>query len=350
MSLHAKIALQRGPLPIEVELAVARGETLALVGPNGAGKSTCLNAIAGLVPMSRGAIRLGERWLDGGPDHVATPPEQRGIGLLFQDHLLFPHLSALDNVAYGLVARGTPRAAARAKAAAWLSRVGLADRSAARPRELSGGQAQRVALARALAAEPELLLLDEPLAAVDASARQALRRDLGAHLRDFAGPRIVVTHDATDAFLLADRIAVLEAGRVVQTGTAAEISASPRSRYVADLIGLNFFRGTIRDGVLQLPNGAQLVVVSAHEGPAAATLHPRAIALFHERPAGSPRNTWQAPIEALEPSLDSVRVRIGGLAPIVAEVTSGTVATMGLRPGLSVYLAIKATEIRVLPE
>jgi molybdate transport system ATP-binding protein len=350
MSLHAQFAVTRGPMQLDVELAVARGETLALVGPNGAGKTTCLHAIAGLVRMERSAIRLDDRWLDGGPDAAHTAPEQRGIGLLFQDHLLFPHLTALDNVAYGPIARGVGRRAARAKATDWLSRMGLAGRGAARPRELSGGQAQRVALARALAAEPNLLLLDEPLAAVDASARRDLRRDLVAHLRAFAGPRIIVTHDAMDAFMLADRIAVLEQGRIVQVGTAAAISAAPRSRYVADLIGLNFFRGVIRGGALHLANGAQLVVVSTHEGPALATLHPRAVALFHERPAGSPRNTWQAPIEALEPSLDSVRVRLGGPAPLVAEVTSGTVATMGLRPGMPIYLAIKATEVNVLPE
>jgi molybdate transport system ATP-binding protein len=288
--------------------------------------------------------------LDGGPGSAVVPPELRGIGLVFQDHLLFPHMPALDNIAFGLRAQGLGRAAARAKALDWLGRVGLADHASALPRQLSGGQAQRVALARTLAANPAVLLLDEPLAAVDASARQQLRRDLGAHLRAFAGPRIVVTHDATDAFLLADRIAVLEQGRIVQVGTAAAISATPRSRYVADLIGLNFFRGSIRGGALHLQNGAQLVVVSAHEGPAVATLHPRAVALFHERPAGSPRNTWQAPIEALEPSLDSVRVRLGGPAPLVAEVTSGTVDTMGLRPGMLIYLAIKATEVHVLPE
>ncbi len=350
MSLRLSFALARGPLRLELDLQVADGETVALVGPNGAGKTTCLHAVAGLLRIDRGAIALDERVLDGGPSAPFVPPEQRSTGLVFQDHLLFPHRTVLDNTAYGLRARGVTRTAARAQANEWLQRVGLQDRAAARPRELSGGQAQRVALARALATEPRVLLLDEPLAAVDASARQQLRRDLRQHLATFSGPRLVVTHDPIDAFVLADRIAVLEQGRVVQVGTAAAITSQPRSRYTADLVGLNFFRGVVQDSVLELPSGGRLVVVTQHRGPAVATAHPRAIALFRERPEGSPRNTWQAPIEAIEPAQDSVRVRLGGDVPLVAEVTAGTIASMRLAPGQAVWIAIKATEVQVLAE
>jgi molybdate transport system ATP-binding protein len=350
MSLNLQFALSRGTLSLDVDLQVAAGETLALVGPNGAGKSSCLLAIAGLLHIDGGLIRLGDELLDGGPQGPFVPPERRGIGFLFQDHLLFPHLSVLDNVAYGLRARGRSQREARAQARAWLTRVGLADRAEVRPRELSGGQAQRVALARALAPEPRLLLLDEPLAAVDVSARQSLRRELREHLRTFAGPRLLVTHDATDAFVLADRIAVLEGGRIVQIGSAAEIGSRPRSRYVADLVGLNCFRGTVNEGLFTLANGGRLVVVSSHEGAALATAHPRTVALFLERPLGSPRNCWQAEVLAVEGALDSVRIQLGGEVPVVAEVTSGSVEGLGLCVGLRVWVAIKATEIRVVPE
>ena len=348
MSLRLQFGVTRGDLDLQVDLTIAPGETLALVGQNGAGKTTCLHAVAGLLTVDHGVIALGDTLLDDAERGTFVPPEQRAVGVLFQDHLLFPHLTALDNVAFGLRARG--RADARAVAAAWLARVDLADKAAALPRQLSGGQAQRVALARALATEPRVLLLDEPLAAVDASARQSLRRLLRDHLRAFAGPRIVVTHDPLDAFALADRIAVLEAGRVVQCGDAAALSSRPRTRYVADLVGLNFFRGTVRAGALDLGAGHSLIVATADEGAATATAHPRAIALFHERPAGSPRNTWPAPILAVEPALDRLRIRLGGGIPVVAEVTPGAVASMELRVGMTVWVAIKATEIAVALE
>lgn len=349
MTLALQFQLTRGDLYLAVDLTVAAGKTLALVGQNGAGKTTCLHAVAGMLAIDSGRIALGDTCFDDGA-RVCLPPEQRQVGVLFQEHLLFPHLSARDNVAFGLRARGMPRARARELAQQWLERVDLADKAAALPRALSGGQSQRVALARALAPSPRVLLLDEPLAAVDASARQSLRRLLRDHLSQFAGPRILVSHDPLDAFALADTLAVLEAGRIVQIGDAAALSSKPRSRYVADLVGLNFFRGTLRDGVLELGDGQGLIVASSERGPATATAHPRAIALFHERPAGSPRNTWRAPILALEPALERLRVRLGGGIPVVAEVTAGAVAAMRLAPGMEVWVAIKATEITVAVE
>ncbi len=350
MTLRATCRLQRGSLSVDVDLRVAAHETTALVGPNGAGKTTLLHAIAGLLRVDRGCIEIGGEVVDGGPSGPFVPPERRDVGLLFQEHLLFPHRSALDNVAFGLRARGAGGPAARARALEWLRRVGVAEHGPSLPRALSGGQAQRVALARALAPSPQLLLLDEPLAAVDASARTALRRDLREHLRNFAGPRLVVTHDVVDAFVLADHIVVMEAGRIVQAGTAADIGSRPMSRFVADLVGLNFVRGIVRDSVLELANGARLVVVSNGRGPAVATVHPRSVALFPQQPSGSPRNTWRAPVLAVEQAQGSVRISLGGGVPVVAEVTAAAVSGLQLRPGVEVWVAIKATEIQVMAE
>jgi molybdate transport system ATP-binding protein len=266
---------------------------------------------------------------------------------VFQDHLLFPHLSAADNVAYGLRSRGMPRSAARERARVWLERMGIASHADARPGALSGGQAQRVALARALATSPRILLLDEPLGAVDASAKLDLRRELRAHLLAFPGVRVLVVHAISDAFALADRIAVMEEGRITQVGTIAEIVSRPSSRYVADLVGLNCFRGTCRGGVIELTNGAHLVTSYKEEGPVISTVHPRAVTLFRERPEGSPRNVWTAPVVGLEPALDCVRVQVGGELPLVAEVTRAAVGELRLSVGSDVWIAIKATEISV---
>ncbi len=345
--LHAAFSLQRGGLALAVDLQVAAGETLALVGPNGAGKSTCLQAIAGLLPIQHGTIRIGNELLDGGPGLPRVPPERRGVGFLFQDPLLFAGMNVLDNVAYGLRSRGVPRQEARERARQWLERVGAAALAAASPRELSGGQAQRVALARALAPSPRILLLDEPLAAVDASAAPELRREIRAQLAEFTGVRLVVAHSAVDAFALADRIAVLEAGRIVQLGTVAEICAQPRSRYVADLIGLNFCRGVAHDGVVELPDGARLITASTLTGPVLTTIHPRAVSLFPARPAGSPRNVWETPVLAIEPTLERVRVRVGAPMPLVAEITPGAAAELRLAVGGRIWIAVKATEVGV---
>jgi len=345
--LRAAFRLRRGTLDLTVDLSVAPGETLALVGPNGAGKTTCLLALAGLLGIDDGQIELDGRLLDGGPGGVHVPPEARRAGVLFQDPLLFPHLDAAANVAFGLRARGVPRGEAVARAEEWLRRVGLGGRTRARPAQLSGGQAQRVALARALATAPRMLLLDEPLSAVDASARIALRRELRAQLDGFDGVRVLVAHDAVDAFAFADRIAVLEHGQVVQAGTPAEICARPGSGYVADLVGVNLFAGTVAAGVFQGADGGSMVVASSHEGPALAVLHPRAVSLFPARPEGSPRNVWEAVVEAVEPAGDRLRVRFGGALPLVAEVTPAATAELRLAAGERFWLAVKATEIAV---
>ncbi len=349
MTLHARFTLERDAMRLDIDLTAERGETLAIVGPNGAGKTSCLHTIAGLVRIKTGEITVDDEVLDNGTGSNFVPPEERHVGLVFQEHLLFPHLTALDNVMFGMRARGVERSAARAKATEWLTRVGLSECIGQRPATLSGGQAQRVALARALATTPRLLLLDEPLSAVDASTGLELRRDIRTHLDGFDGIRLVVAHSALDAFALADRIAVIEAGRVVQTGTVAEVCSQPRSPYVADLVGLNLFRGAVRAGMLELPGGSKLTVPPTPDGDVLATLHPRAIALYRTRPDGSPRNVWPAPVVSIETAVDRLRVQLGGAVPLVAEVTPAAVADLRLAEGGDVWVAVKASEITVYP-
>ena len=335
--LHAQIELQRGVRRIDCELEVQVGETLALVGPNGAGKSSVLHAIAGLLPLDGGRIEFAGQCFDDAQAANFLAPEARRVGMVFQDDRLFPHLSLRQNIAF---ACSDP-----ARVQAWLQRIGLAERAAEKPAQLSGGERQRLALARALATEPQLLLLDEPLAAVDAAQRPALRSLLRLELADFEGVRILVTHDAVDAFSLADRIAVMEDGQLTQVGTVAEICQRPRSRFVADLIGLNLLRGEATDGLVRIAGGGSLQVAEAPDGPALAVVHPRAIALFPERPSGSPRNIWQAEVVAIEATGDRLRVRFSGELPVVAEVTPAALAELAIAPGRSLWLAVKATEI-----
>jgi len=346
--LVAELELSRGPLALAVHLAVAPGATVAVLGPNGAGKTTLLRALAGLVALDRGCVELDGAVLEQAPGGPWAPPEHRSVAMVFQDHALFPHLSALDNVAFGLRARGMGRRAARTRAAERLDRLGLADRADARPGQLSGGEAQRVALARALAVEPRLLLLDEPLAALDATTRLTTRRELARHLAGHGGARLLVTHDPLDAMALADHLVVLEAGRIVQEGSSAELAGRPRSAYVADLVGVNLFRGRA-DGDRVDVGGAGLVVSARASGDVLAVVHPRAVVLHRVRPDGSPRNVWRGPVEEIEPAGDRARVRVGGPRPMVAEVTAAAVADLGLVPGAEVWVAVKATEIDVYP-
>jgi molybdate transport system ATP-binding protein len=280
-----------------------------------------------------------------------VPPEHRRIGVMFQEYLLFPHLSALENVAFGLRARGVARHEARRRAAGWLERVGLAEQQGARPRALSGGQAQRVALARALVMEPRLLLLDEPLAALDAGARAALRRDLRRHLSSYDGSCLIVTHDPLEAMTLAERLVVIEDGAVTQTGSPEQVRAHPRSRYVADLVGLNLFRGALDGSAVVLPSGER-IVTAEHDlalREVFAVIHPRVVALYRERPEGSPRNVWPGVAEGLEVAGDRVRVQVSGAVPLMAEVTPAAVAALRLDDGGPLWASVKATEVDVYP-
>jgi molybdate transport system ATP-binding protein len=349
MSLKASIQLTLGQLDLEVDIAVASGELVVLLGPNGAGKTTLLRALAGLVPLRGGRVELDGVVLEDVGARERVPTERRPIGFVFQDYLLFPHLSAMENVAFGLRARGVPRAQARSRAGAWLERVGLGDRARSRPRSLSGGQAQRVALARAMVSDPRLLLLDEPLAALDAATRSEVRRDLRRHLASFDGTRLLVTHDPLEAMTMADRLVVLEQGRVTQTGTPAEVSGQPRSRYIAELVGMNLLSGHAIGHTVKLTAGGVLVTADDHLGEVFAAVHPHSVALHRQPPEGTPRNVWAGTAETLEVIGDRVRVRVAGQVPIVAEVTPAAASELRLADGGPVWATVKATEVDVYP-
>jgi len=331
-----------GALALDVAFEAEPGETVVVVGPNGAGKTTLLRALAGLDTVDGSIVLDGRELRD-------VPPEARPVAVVFQDHVLFPHLSARDNVAFGVRCRGRRRRREAADVAdRWLARVGLADHASMRPAALSGGQSQRVALARALATEPRLLLLDEPLSALDATTRAATRRDLVHHLAAHDGVRVVVTHDPVDALALGDRLVVLEAGRVVQVGRPDAIRARPRSRYVADLIGMNLFRGRATAGVVEL-RGAQLVAAEPIDGDVFAVVHPSAVALHRTRPEGTARNVWSGTITALDDEGSRVRVTLDGPVPLSADVTPASVGALDLRRGGAVWASVKATEVAVYP-
>ena len=349
MSLEAEVGLTLGRLQLEVELAVGTGELVVLLGPNGAGKTTLLRALAGLLALDRGRVVLDGAVLEDAAAGAWVPTERRPIGFVFQDYLLFPHLSALENVAFGLRARGLGRAEARRRAGAWLDRVGLAGHAGARPRALSGGQAQRVALARAMVSEPRLLLLDEPLAALDAATRAEVRRDLRRHLASFGGTRLLVTHDPLEAMALADRLVVLEGGRVTQSGRPAEVSERPRSGYVAELVGVNLYRGRADGAAVELAGGGRLIAAGDHRGEVFAAVHPRAVALHRRLPEGTPRNVLAGTADTVDVVGDRVRVRVTGQVPIVAEVTPAAVGELRLADGGPVWASVKATEVTVYP-
>ncbi|MBC7374467.1 MAG: ABC transporter ATP-binding protein, partial [Frankiales bacterium] len=324
--LQAALLVDRDRFRLDINLTVRPGRVLALLGPNGAGKSTALRVLAGLTALDAGRIVLDDRILDDPAAGVLLPPAHRGVGMVFQDYLLFPHLSALDNVAFGLRAGGASRRSARQAALGWLGRVGLAELAAVKPASLSGGQAQRVALARALAPAPRLLLLDEPLAALDASTTMAMRSELRRHLREVAGCSVLVTHDPLDAMVLADEVVVIEDGRVVQQGTPAEVARAPRTDYVARLVGLNLYRGVARDGVVALAGGGTLTTADSRTGEVFVAFRPSAVVLHHSRPVGlSARNLWPASVVGLERHADTVRVQLDGAPPLLADVTTAAV-------------------------
>lgn len=309
------------PGRLDLATTVPSGGVVAVVGPNGAGKSTLLHAIAGLVAAT-GELRVG------GTDLLALPTQRRRVGLAFQDRRLFPHLDARDNVAFGLRARGAPRAQARAEAEDWLRRLGVDDLAARRPDTLSGGQAQRVAIARALAGDPDLLLLDEPFTGLDVGVAAALRIELARHLARFSGTTFLITHDALDARTLADHVLVLDRGALVQSGPPEEVAARPRSTHAARLVGLNVLR----------------------EGDTFRAFPPSAVAVSVEQPHGSARHRWAGAVLGAAPHGDIVRLQIAaGEHRFLADVTPAATRDLDLAPGREIWVAVKETAVTSYP-
>ncbi|OEU86985.1 ABC transporter ATP-binding protein/permease [Streptomyces abyssalis] len=331
----------------DVTLDAPAGTTIAVVGPNGAGKTTLLRALLGLTPRAHARLRLGD------VDVTNLPPHRRGVAWVPQDGALFPHLSALANTAYGLRTQGVRRTEARRGAQEWLDRLGVGDLARRRPSQLSGGQAQRVALARALAARPRLLLLDEPLAALDQTTRARVRRMLRAHLEGFGGVCLMVTHDPVEAISLGGRVLVLDDGRTLQDDTPGEVSRHPRSPWVARMLGRNAWTCTATsDGTLSLAAGGTLVAADpATPGTTTlAIIAPEAVSLHRERPSGSPRNNWPGTVREITAVGSRLRVVVASdqVPDLVAEITPQAAAELGLADGTPVWTSVKATEITLV--
>ncbi len=358
--LDTAVVLRRPEFTLDVEFTVAPGEVLAVLGPNGAGKSTLLGVLSGLLRPDAGYVRLGEAVITDVAAGVYVPPHERGVGILSQQGLLFPHLTALANVAFGPRARGVSKAEAEARARRLLLEVDADELANRKPSQLSGGQAQRVALARALAPEPDLLLLDEPLAALDVDASPALRSLLRRVIRGGKRTTLLVTHDALDALVLADRVVVLSAGGIAEEGATREVLTRPRSAFTARIAGLDLVPGVAQDGGLLTAEGMFISGGSSEAlidgDPAVAVFPPSAVAVFRERPDGSPRNVVQVVLAALEPRGGVIRLRaeappggpewVDGLA---ADVTPAAVVDLGIEPGAKLWFAVKATETEIHP-
>lgn len=351
---------------VNVEFSVSAGEVLAVLGPNGAGKSTTLHVIAGLVHPDEGVVRLGKRVLTDTATGVNVPTHDRRVGLLLQDPLLFPHMSVAANVAFGPHSRrgifrpaGAPR---KATALRWLREVDAERFADRKPRQLSGGQAQRVAIARALAAEPDVLLLDEPLTGLDVAAAAGIRAVLRNVVTRTGCAVILITHDLLDVFTLADRVLVLESGRIAEIGPVAEVLSAPRSHFGARIAGINLVNGVIdTDGSLCARSGAHWHASPAQElgdqltpgHRAVAVFPPTAVAVYRGRPRGSPRNTVEVTIAELDMRGSAILVRgheqPDGAPGLAAEITVDAVAELRLMPGERAWFSVKAHEVALYP-
>jgi molybdate transport system ATP-binding protein len=338
-----------GAFDLDLQIEVAAGSCTALAGPSGAGKTSALRIAAGLLRPDRGRVACGDAtWLDTAAG-IDLPPEHRGVGFVFQDYALFPNLSAWRNVAYGMDA---PRGERRAPALELLDRFGMAPLADARPGTLSGGERQRVALARALARNPRALLLDEPLTALDARTRASARRELGSVIAAADVPVLIVTHDFEEAAVLADQIAIVDGGRVLQVGTASELSASPGSAFVAELTGAVVMSGTARaEGGLtavDLDGGGRVTSTDGGSGPVSVSVHPWEVTLEPRasEQAGSARNRLPVTVVSVARFGNRVRVGLEGPQPMVADLTEP--AARSLAPGTELTAVWKATATRIV--
>ncbi|HEX8102569.1 MAG TPA: ABC transporter ATP-binding protein [Solirubrobacteraceae bacterium] len=342
-----------GALQLDVALDVAPGRCLALAGPSGAGKTSVLRTVAGLLRPEHGRVVCdGETWLDT-DRRIDVPAEERRAGYVFQAYALFPHLTARANVAYAL--DHLPRRDRGKHADALLERFGVAHLCDERPRTLSGGERQRVALARALARRPRVLLLDEPLSALDTRTRASAARELGTVIAEAGAPTLLVTHDFTEAALLGHEVGVIDGGRVVQRGTAAELAATPASAFVADFTGAVVLTGTARPGpdgttLVDLDGGGTLTSVERAEGLVAVSVYPWEIALA---PAGKPdpgsaRNHLAVEVLAVTAIGNRVRVGLAAPQPLTAELTAASARALELAPGARVTATFKAAATRLL--
>lgn len=342
---------------IDLQLTMQPGEVVAVLGANGTGKSTLLSLISGLTRPDTGRIVLDDQVLVDTERGVWVPPHRRGVVLLAQRALLFPHLTAAANVAFGPRSRGSTRKDATAEAARWLTAVDATEFADRRPSQLSGGQAQRIAVARALAADPALLLLDEPMAALDVAVAPALRQLLRKVLRESRCTAMLVTHDLIDALSLADRVIVLDAGRIVEDGPARTVLTQPRSAFAARIAGIDLIAGIADEHGLITADGTRIqgiVDPTCVPGePAVAVFSPNAVAVHLTEPTGSPRNHLAVTITELEPRGELIRVHAvdipGGTGGLVADITAAAAADLDLIPGRKVHYAIKATEITIYP-
>ncbi len=356
--LRLQVAKRNGEFSLEAALSVDSGSVLVLVGESGAGKTTLLRLLAGLQHPDRGRITLDGLPLFDATAGVAVPPDQRPVGYIAQQDALFPHLTVFENVAFGLRAQAIRGTGLRPRVESALARLGMLHLALRRPHQLSGGQQQRAALARALVLEPRLLLLDEPLSALDVQTRRTIRSELRRFLADLGCVTVFVTHSPTEALALGERIAVLEAGRISQHGPREDLLRHPRSGYIAEFLGVNLLRGAVvhrEPGALaRVAVGRAEVAISdpGREGEVALVVHPREITLSLERPLGSARNTFHGPIEELVPEPpdgEHVRVLLATDPPLAAELTRESVVLLGLRPGQAVYAAFKATGVVTIP-
>jgi molybdate transport system ATP-binding protein len=344
--LDAHVVVRRREHTLDVRLTAERGDVVAVIGPNGAGKSTLVRALAGIEPLAEGRVSCdGETWE--GPAAHRVEASQRRVGLVFQQGLLFPHLSALENVAFGPRSRGARRRTAHDSARAWLGRLDVGDLADRRPHQLSGGQSQRVAVARALAGDPRMLLLDEPLSALDVGVAMALRLELVRHLADYDGVSVLVTHDALDAMTLATRVLVIDDGRVAQEGTPTEVARRPATDHVARLVGLNVLRGLSSGTAVRLTDGSTLITATPARGDVRACFSPSAVTLTLQEPHGSARNRWLGTVTTVAPHGSAVRVHLDGATGLIADVTPDSAARLGLTPGTPVWATVKATEVSV---